>query len=69
MRNMLTIGLLIVALIIGLLVIKDMQSGPSPGMQKTEAIHKAEEAAQKVEQQSSKMQKMLQQAQKAIPDK
>lgn len=44
MRGLLLVGLLIVALIIGILMVKNIESGPA-GAKKTEVINRAKEAA------------------------
>lgn len=59
------LGLLIVALIIGILVVKDMQSGPSPGERKTEDINRAKQAARQADQQTQRMRNAIRKAQKA----
>ena len=65
MRNLMLLGLLIVALIIGILVVKDIQSGPGPGQKKTEDIHRAKQAARQADQQTHRMRNAIQNAQNA----
>ncbi len=68
MRNVMIIGLLIVALIIGILMIKDINSGPAPGMKKTEAINRAKQAARQADQETQKVRDAIRNAQNALPD-
>ena len=67
MRNVLILGLLITALIVGILVVKDIKSGPSPGTKKTEAINRARQAAKQADTETRKMGDAVRNAGKALP--
>ncbi len=51
MRNLLTVGLLIVTLIVGILLVQNMRSGNTTdgGTKKIESLKRAEEASDKAE--------------------
>jgi len=49
MRSLLLVGLLVVALIVGILVVRNLQTGMADEKQKTEAIDRAREAKDQVE--------------------
>jgi len=49
MRSLLLVGLLVVALIMGILAVQNLQTGTAEEKQKTEAIDRAREAKNQVE--------------------
>lgn len=67
MRGLLLVGLLIVMLIIGILMIKDINSGPS-GAKKTEMINRAKEAAKTAEDATKKIRGIVKKAGPAMPN-
>ncbi|NOY67967.1 MAG: hypothetical protein GXP53_00520 [Deltaproteobacteria bacterium] len=67
MRGLLLVGLLIVTLIIGILMIKNIESGPS-GAKKTEAINRAKEAAKVSEDVAKRVRDITGKPGLAIPD-
>jgi len=67
MRGLLIVGLLIVTLIIGILMIKNINSGPNNAKQ-TEAIHRAKEAAKTAEDAAKKIKDITQKSGPVIPD-
>lgn len=67
MRGVLIVGLLIVTLIVGILMIKNMDSGPN-GAKKTEAIHRAKEAAKTAEDVTKNIRNITGKPGPAIPD-
>ncbi|MDO9264674.1 MAG: hypothetical protein Q7U02_11960 [Desulfosalsimonadaceae bacterium] len=55
MRNIMLVGLLIVALIIGILVVKDMQTEDQAGTKNIERVDRAKEAADIANEASNRM--------------
>jgi len=59
MRNLLTVGLLVVALIVGILVVQNMRSESVDGSKKTESLDRAKEARDKAEDAAQKIKKNI----------
>ncbi|RJP90038.1 MAG: hypothetical protein C4518_09505 [Desulfobacteraceae bacterium] len=55
MRNLMMVGLLIVALIIGILVVQDMRTEDTAGNKKIESIDRAKDAAANAEKEMSRV--------------
>ena len=62
MRNIMLVGLLIVALIIGILMVKDMQTEDKAGTKNIERVDRAKEAAHIADEASKRMKDAVKQA-------
>ncbi|MDA8404552.1 MAG: hypothetical protein M0Z56_10220 [Desulfobacteraceae bacterium] len=62
MRNIMMVGLLIVALIIGILMIKDMRTEDQTGTKNIEHIDRAKEAADIAGKDQNRMKSLLKEA-------
>lgn len=68
MRSLLLVGLLVVTLIVGILVVRNLQTGTADEKQKTEAIDRAREAKDQVEGAAEKAARRMKEAGEGIRD-
>jgi len=62
MRSLLLVGLLVVTLIVGILVVRNLQTGTADEKQKTEAIDRAREAKDQAEGAAEKAARRMKEA-------
>ena len=68
MRGVFIAAFLVVALIIGILVIKDMNTETSDGTKRIENIDRAREAAETVKKSTDKIKEAARRAQESLPE-
>ena len=68
MRGVLIAAFLVVALIIGILVIKDMNTETSDGTKRIENIDRAKEAAETIKKSTDRIKEAARRAQESLPE-
>ena len=68
MRSLLLVGLLVVTLIVGILVVRNLQTGTADEKQKTEAIDRARESKDQVEGAAEEAARRMKEAGEGIRD-
>ena len=68
MRGVLIAAFLVVALIIGILVVKDMNTETSDGTKRIENIDRAREAAETVKKSTDRIKEAARRAQESLPE-